>query len=240
MRLSDRVVVINEGLRVPVTSRGVLAENVTVVPNAVSRSVLECGLEQPAPSAFNRFAYVGNFSSIEGLDLLVEAFLLAFPPDQYPNHRLSFYGRGVWNEELDNLLRDSSDSRIRNYGQFEHSEIASVYQDNDCIVNPRISSELTTAVTPLKPLEAMAFSRLVITSDIKAMREVTGGERRARFFKAGDVHSLVETLKHVSSDLPGSKSTARSGRQYVETERTWAANAHVYESLYKELLSSDR
>jgi glycogen(starch) synthase len=91
---------------------------------------------------------------------------------------------------------------------------------------------LTETVTPLKPLEAMAFGRLVIASDVQGLIEVSGGERNAVFCAADDVDSLARTLATVAADPARHAAIADAGRRYVVSERGWTGIAKRYDEVY--------
>jgi glycosyltransferase involved in cell wall biosynthesis len=230
LKVADEVVVINEGLKEEVLKRGISPSKITVVPNAVSSSVLEISKSSENPIYINRFGYVGNYSEIEGLGTLIDAFNKAFPKKQYPQKELKFYGRGPFCEELNNLIKLTDDSRIKNHGSFERHEIASVYDTLDCIVNPRKNLNICNVVTPLKPLEAMAFRKLFIGSDCKGILEVCGSRKHAMIFIADDVDSLAITLKEAGSQ--NCNLIINNGASYARNSRSWAGVSSLYYSIY--------
>jgi glycosyltransferase involved in cell wall biosynthesis len=90
---------------------------------------------------------------------------------------------------------------------------------------------LTELVTPLKPLEAMAYERAVAASDIGGHRELIRDGSRGRLFPAGSPEALaaavVGLLERPRSDL------VAEGRRYVESERTWGRSVEVYRDAYR-------
>jgi len=74
LKLADQVVTINQSLRDDLVRRGVNPNKIFIVPNAVENDILELATGVSAPKKVKRFGYVGNFSEIEGLELLISAF----------------------------------------------------------------------------------------------------------------------------------------------------------------------
>lgn len=233
VRLADRVVTISEGLRTELIERGPIKSRIEVVPNAVDDRLLELGSTVPPPDRIRRFGYIGNLSQIEGLDLLVEAFCTAFP--SAPDAKLVFYGKGPYEDQLTELIRNKKDSRIEFKGSFARKDIAAAYRDIDCICIPRLDLPINQTVTPLKPLEAMAFSRAVCLSDVKGLIEVAGNQSQAFFFPAGDKLALANLLQELYRSDEIARTASQAGRNFVSRKRSWSSIAKTYEQIYKSL-----
>ncbi|CAA0124444.1 Alpha-maltose-1-phosphate synthase [BD1-7 clade bacterium] len=236
MRAADHVVTINQGLKSNIVKRGIRDQHVTVVSNAVSSSLLSVAQNTTSSTSFCRFGYVGNFSDIEGLDLLLEAFSLSFPVDGFPDVSLSFWGRGPDLEYLSALAESKNDPRIKFCGPFSRDSVTLVYESLDCIVIPRISLPITELVTPLKPLEAMAFGRLVIGSDVGGIVEVVGGSENALLFPAGDTVALSSQLSFAHENIEPCLRTLKCGRDFVFENRNWSEVSRAYSKVYQDLL----
>ena len=70
---------------------------------------------------------------------------------------------------------------------FNQTQISEVYSTIDVVINPRISNYLTNSVTPLKPLEAMAYKKLVLASDVGGMKELIEHNKTGYIFKSGSI-----------------------------------------------------
>lgn len=237
LKSADEVVVINEGLKSEVIKRGISQDKIVVVPNAVAQSIIDLSKTSKVPSKINVFGYVGNYSEIEGLNLLIEAFKLAFPKNQYIDKKLVFYGRGPYESELESIIAKSMDNRISNLGSFARGDIYNVYADIDCIVNPRKGLKICELVTPLKPLEAMAFKKLLIGSNCKGIVEVTGGKANAIYFEVDKLDSLVSKLKTTINN--NYREVICNAHLYVHQERTWHSVSNIYTLLYSKLFKSN-
>ena len=71
------------------------------------------------------------------------------------------------------------------------------------IVNPRKKSYLTDTVTPLKPLEAMAYKKLIIASDVGGMKELIEDGENGILFESESVYELEKVIYKISKIMTG-------------------------------------
>ena len=74
------------------------------------------------------------------------------------------------------------------------------YELIDIFVVSRQDAAVTRLVTPLKPFEAMAMKRAVVTSNLDALQEIVTDNETGLLFQAGNLSSLVETIKRLVTD----------------------------------------
>jgi glycogen(starch) synthase len=186
----DHVFTICEGLRSDIAARGIPADKITVIPNAVDVESFDFGgipdealREQLGLSACLVVGFIGSFYAYEGLDLLLDAFpLILF---RLPDVRL--------------LLREQAkrlglEDKVVFTGRVPHNEVQRYYDLIDVLAYPRHSMRLTELVTPLKPLEAMAQGRLLVASDVGGHRELIRDGETGMLFYSGSATSLSETI----------------------------------------------
>ena len=103
------------------------------------------------------------------------------------------------------------------------------------MINFRRDVEISHTVTPLKPLEAMASGCFMICSDVLGMLEITGGDSNVCVVKAEDTHALADCMMNIEhvKDLEVSKLI--KSLSYLRNERTWEANALIYQKLYQNI-----
>lgn len=238
MKVADSVVVINNGLRQEVISRGISESKVFIVPNAVSEEVLNLAKTVEPPTKISRFGYVGNFSKIEGLNYLIEAFRQAFPIAQHPSYSLTFFGRGPFSGELDRLIEQLDDSRVHNKGEFARENLPEVYSSIDCIVMPRINLKICQTVTPLKPLEAMSFSRLFLGSTVGGISEVGGGVNSGNYISFAPDSAADLKDKLIQATQIDVSEIILSGHRYATEKCNWNRIASYYASVYQYAVQS--
>ena len=107
----------------------------------------------------------------------------------------------------------------------------------DVIVNPRTKSRISDTVTPLKPLEAMAYKKLVIASDVGGMRELIKDNKTGVLFKSDSEQALKETIVKVINS-GANKDIIETAYRYVYTKKNWNNNADKYRLIYEKLLNN--
>src|SRR5204863_7429862 len=121
-------------------------------------------------------------------------------------------------------------------GRDPHDRVPAYYDVIDVLVYPRLSMRLTEIVTPLKPLEAMAYQRLVVASDVGGHVELIRDGETGLLFRAGDAASLAGTVLEALAQPERARAIRASARRFVEAERTWAASVAKYPGVYEGLL----
>jgi len=240
---ADAVTTICEGLRNDLIGRGVSANKVTVIPNAVdieqfdgaaaSTSALAAslGLEGMAVLGF-----IGSFYGYEGLHILIEAMPSMLERDA--NIRLLLIGGGPEEDNLKSLaVRLGVADQVVFTGRVPHDQVPAYYGLADIMVYPRISSRLTDLVTPLKPLEAMAQRKIVVLSDVGGHSELLDNGRFGRMFQAGSAPALALAILRALDERASWPEETEQGRRYVETERTWKSSVERYRDVYARLLA---
>ena len=241
LRRVDRVTTICAGLRDEIAGRGIPADRVTVIPNAVDPREFSFGAS-PDPELTRSLGlegktvigFAGSFYAYEGLDLLVEAAALLVPRE--PQLRVLLVGGGPQEAALKALAarRGLTDSVIFT-GRVPHADVHRYYDLIDILAYPRRRMRLTDIVTPLKPLEAMAQGRMFVASDVGGHRELVRHDETGFLFPAGDARCLADSIEGVLArkhDWPRIRAQAR---RFVETERTWARSVARYADVYEAL-----
>lgn len=239
---ADAVTTICEGLRTEIASRGIAADKITVIPNAVDTDSFTFGApprpalqEQLGLTGSTVLGFIGSFYAYEGIPLLVRALpeLLVSHPDL----RLLLVGGGPQENEIKTLVRelDLQDSVVTP-GRVDHQEVQDYYNLVDIFVYPRLSMRLTDLVTPLKPLEAMAQGRLVVASDVGGHQELIRNGETGMLFRAGDPTALASAVKDLLGQPDQWQRMRDNGRAFVEQERTWTASVARYQTVYGRVL----
>lgn len=246
LRRADAVTCICEGLAADIRGRGVPADKITVIPNAVEPALFErraatddqtlrheLGLEGKTVLGF-----VGSFYAYEGL-----RFLVGCLPDlleEYPDIRLLLVGGGP---EADAIRGDVDalglGGRVILPGRVPHGEVQRYYDLIDILVYPRLPMRLTDIVTPLKPLEAMASEKIVLASDVGGHLELIEDGKTGYLFKAESRAGLVQGVERALSDAEHWPEVRANGRQFVATERNWQAVCRRYLPVVQRLTGRD-
>ena len=173
---ADAITTICEGLRSDIVARGIPAEKITVIPNAVDIEHFAYGVEpeqtlraQLGLQNKTVLGFIGSFYAYEGLPLLLEAFPKIL--EKQPETRLLLVGGGPQEALIKKKTNELGlEQQVIFTGRIPHDQVQDYYNQVDIFVYPRLSMRLTDLVTPLKPLEAMAQGRLVVASDVGGTR----------------------------------------------------------------------
>lgn len=239
---ADHVITLSEALRADLVDRGVAAERISVVPNAVPSSLLD-----PAGSVSSAAAraqlglpvsgfWVGTVTSLvdyEGIDVLVDAVALLRSGGH--DIRCAIVGDGVSRPGLvAQVARLGLQDAVTLPGRVPRQEAAAWHRALDVFVVPRRDVEVCRTVTPLKPIEAMAAGRPVVASDLPALAEVVTAPQTGLVSVPGDVASLAHTLLRLSADPGLAEQLGANGRRFAST-RTWEFQAETYREIYQGL-----
>jgi PEP-CTERM/exosortase A-associated glycosyltransferase len=241
LRRVDAITTICEGLRSDILARGIPAEKVTVIPNAVNLE--DFGMNNSADLEFAQYlgvsgklllGFIGSFYAYEGLVILLHA--LPKMLKQNPDIRVLLVGGGPQEKELKDLAtRLGLEDKVIFTGRVPHEQVQRYYNLIDILVYPRLKMRLTDLVTPLKPLEAMAQGRLVAASNVGGHLELIQDGKTGILFKAGDPGALADKVIEFISRRESWSGLRAAARDFVETQRSWPASVARYEKIYGSL-----
>lgn len=242
LKHANAVTCICEGLRGDIAARGIPAEKITVIPNAVDIGQFQTGGVPDRELARTLgledkliLGFIGSFYAYEGLALLLDALprMLA----RQPNIRLLLVGGGKEEAALQQQAqRLGIADQVIFAGRVSHQEVQRYYDLVDVLVYPRLAMRLTDLVTPLKPLEAMAQGRLVVASDVGGHRELIRDGETGCLFRAGDAQHLADTVLQLLDSRQRWPVLRATARDFVERERNWQASVARYKPVYQNLV----
>lgn len=241
MQAADHLVTLSETMKTSLVERGVPAEKITVVPNAVDDSLFDMNLTpQQARTRLELDTagfWVGSVSSLvpyEGFDTLLRAVKIV--RELGHDVRVALAGDGTDRVRLQELAFDLgiADSVVF-LGKVTPERAYLVHQALDAFIVPRTRDIVCQTVTPLKPIEAMALNRPVIVSDVAPLielvhQQVTGPTGLVA--EAENAQSFADAILELSSAPEEAREYACAGREFAQT-RTWARNAEIVRGIYK-------
>jgi glycosyltransferase involved in cell wall biosynthesis len=241
MLAADLVVTLGEAMQEEIVARGVPAEKILIVPNAVSAEFL-----QPLPDAGNLRAklgiepdeyVIGEVTSLvphEGIGTLLEA--TAILRGRGVPARALIVGDGP---ERAALQRQAAESGLAGAavftGRVPAAEVRQFHALLDIFVVPRTPERVCQLVTPLKPVEAMASGLCVVTSEVKALTEIVKHEVTGMQTVPQDPVSLAYCVEHLLYSPDIRKKLGDNARSWAARDRTWAHNAVRYRDAYVRL-----
>jgi len=243
VRQADGVTCICEGLRGDLIERGVPAEKITIIPNAVDIERFEPVAERDAELAAKLrlgdkpvVGFIGSFYAYEGLNQLMDAVPLL--RRHLPDVQVLMVGGGPMESQLrEQVERLGIGDCVQFTGRVPHDVIGRYYSLVDVFAYPRESKRITELVTPLKPLEAMAQKCLFVASDVGGHKELVRDGETGVLFRADDVADLAAKLQSMFEQRERWPQLRENGRRFVESERNWARSIANYRPLYERLVS---
>ncbi|MFA9446047.1 glycosyltransferase [Egicoccus sp. AB-alg6-2] len=235
------VVTLGEAMKADLVARGVEADRITVVPNAVDTEVFRPGgrggpirRRLGVPDGRVLLGYISSLVPYEGVEVLLRGARHLL--DRGHDVGVVVVGDGTaragWEREATEL---GLGARATFTGRVPHGDIQAYYEAIDVFVVPRRDERVCRNVTPLKPVEAMALERCVVVSDLPALAEMVEEGVTGRTFPAEDPVGLADVVEPLLHD-PGTRARlGAAARERVVAERTWAANGARYARIYRDL-----
>lgn len=240
-RRADAITTICNGLKTDIEARGIPAEKITVIPNAVNTDSFHVGIarDKALEKEFGLtgktvLGFIGSFYGYEGLAVLIDSMPRLI---ESSNIVLLLVGGGPCESDLKQQAKQLGIAdKVIFAGRRPHEDIHRFYSLIDILIYPRLSSRLTELVTPLKPLEAMALGKLVVASDVGGHRELIEDGKNGILFTPGSSEALAKAIVR-GLEKPEIRSVlAVNGREYVEHHRTWTQSVTNYKAVYPALL----
>lgn len=241
MRSADAVATLGQTMLDGILAAGIPAAKTLLLPNAVGEDFLSEPLTPKdarrslgMPGSGPVLGTVSSLVSYEGVDDLLRAFAKLAPG--CPELGCLIVGDGAAAPALKKLAVDLGvGNRVVFTGRVPRHQAPLHHQAIDIFVVPRKELDVTRAVTPLKPVEAMACARPVAASNLPALAELVLDGRDGVLARAGDPVHLAGRLKGLIEDPELRFRMGSAGRTKVLAERTWASVASRSTALYGSL-----
>ncbi len=234
MQAAAAVVTLAGSMRDEIVARGVPAEKVHVVPNAVSDDFL-----QPVPDAARLraqlgiaenatvFGIISTLNYYEGVNTLIEALERVDDPSAVLLIVGDGYARARLAEQAAPLGR-----RVVMTGPIPHSCIREYHAAIDVFCMPRRSTPVTVLVPPLKPLEAMACGRPLLASDLPPLREIVHPGEFGDVAAPEDAEDWAAKMEWFLAHAGERQRMGADAREWVREGRTWTSTGRHYERVY--------
>lgn len=234
MLAADRVVTLSRSMRDQMVARGVPADRVDVVPNAVADDLLAKPADRDTARAALSLApdalvvgFSGTVNAYEGLETVVRALCQLDDPRVH----LLVVGSGAALAEVRRLAAPLGD-RGHFTGRVPHARVREHLAAMDLFVVPRSQTPVTLLVPPLKHLEAMAAGIPVLASDLPPLRETADDSGCVHLAPADDVTAWADAITGELASVDALRARGAAGRKWVREERTWSRNAQAYQVTY--------
>ncbi|WP_333875324.1 glycosyltransferase family 4 protein [Flavobacterium sp.] len=173
-------------------------------------------LALPIPEKKMVFGYLGRLSPEKGILELIRFF------QNYPEGQLRISGNGPLQQEVLDTIKDYDN--IRYLGQSHPDELQLFFAPISVLIIPSHEES-----GPLVGLEAMASGRLIISTEVGAMKERLAGTKNDFWFQINHPHSFFDSLAAVNA-LPNEAfhEIAQNNRQRYLAEYQFSAIQQKY------------
>ncbi len=241
MLAADLVVTLGEAMRDEIAARGVPAEKILIVPNAVAEEFLR---PLPDAAALRRelniepgeyvVGVVSTLTPHEGIGTLLEATSIL--RSRGLPVRALIVGDGPERAALQRQAAGCGLAQAAIFtGRVPAANVREFHALLDVFVVPRTPDRVCQLVTPLKPVEAMASGLCVVTSEVKALTEIIKHEVTGVLTVPKDPVSLADRLEYLLYSPDIRRKLGDNAREWVARDRTWAHNAARYQDAYARL-----
>ncbi len=245
MKKADAVITLGKAMKNDIRNRGIAEEKIYIVSNGVDtkkfvplepNQYLKIKLSLQNKKVIG---YIGSIRRIEGIEILLKSFsllrktindikILIVGPIRPSNYLKSL---------MDYSKKLNIDKDIIFTGMVPYEEINNFYSIIDIFVIPRINSRENRLVTPLKPLEVMAMGKVLITSDLPALKEFVVQHISGDLFKVGNSKALAIKLEKYLSNPEKAETLKQSARKYVVNNFSWSDVVKKYIPIYDKYLA---
>jgi glycosyltransferase involved in cell wall biosynthesis len=224
LKLADITIATNESYKqVHITRGGRKPESVFIVRNGPSRNRMQVGAPSKRLKEMNKtiLCYVGMMNPQDGVDYLLRALQHL----RYDLQREDFYcicvGGGDSVEELRSLAKKLKlDGHVELTGYIPKKELEEILAAADICVDPDPSSPLNDVSTWIKIMEYMAYSKPIVTFDLKETR--FSAQEAALYVEPNDETKFAKAIVKLMEQPDLRKKMGDFGRQRVENHLQWS------------------
>jgi glycosyltransferase involved in cell wall biosynthesis len=237
---ADLTFVITEALREEMIRRGGPADRIEVLPNGVNTADFE---PRPRDEALQAelgltgrtiIGYAGGLVDYEGLDLLLEA--AATLKQERTDFAVVIVGEGHFDGRLRQLGVDLDVNDVVLFtGRVPHAEVPRYLSIFDITPFPRLPLPVCELISPIKPFEAMAMGKAVISSSVAALTEIVEKDVRGLVFEKGSSDDLAAQLRRYLDSPDLRAEMGAQAREWVLAERDWSDVVKVVDAAYARL-----
>lgn len=225
-RQATKVLTITNALRDEMVDRGVDPEKISVIPNGVNTDRFrplprdEALADRLEIRDKTVIGYIGSILDYEGIGLILEAARdLARERNDF---HILIVGDGPEKHKLEAFTRDEGLQNLVTFtGRIPHAEVEGHYSLIDIAPFPRLPLPVCEMVSPLKPFEAMAMGKAVVSSDVAALAEIVTPGFNGLLHRKGDSSDLRDQLERLLDNPQELQMLGSQAREWVVENRDW-------------------
>ena len=237
---SEQVLVVSQALQDYVTSCGVSAERVRVIPNAVDpqRFVAPAqGRDVRAQHQLeNKFVigFVGSLKPWHGTDTLLEAFNAL--RQQAPHAHLLIVGEGPARTALEHYaVKYNLAPSVTFTGNVPYEQVPEYVAAMDVTVAPYTPHE-NFYYSPIKIFEYMVMGKPVVAGALGQVKDLVHDGETGLLYEPGNIMQLTTALLTLAQDANFTRAMGEKASVWVRRERTWENNARMVVEIARRLM----
>lgn len=230
-RDADHVFAITGALKAWLMEAGMDEARIGVLPNG-------CSTDQFGPVERDRalaerlglgeayvVAYIGSFAEYEDVTSIVTGVSRARDISGQ-DIRLLLVGDGQCASAIEAHIESTGASgHVVSTGRVPHDEAPRYYSLADALVLARHDIPLTRMISPVKPLEALAMGKHVISTDVAAVREILEAADAGRLVPPNAPYGLAHAIAEAATARDQWRAKADDVRRWTVNERDWSVIA---------------
>lgn len=240
MLKADAITTLSLTMKLEMIERGIDPNKIHLMPNAVPENLLSTEMDSTQARKLlglpqlPTFGIASTLHEFENTQMLIQVLELLQARGKIA--QLLIVGDGPQLEQLKKLAKSSAlRERIHIVGRKDFDQVHNYFLSMDVFCLPRSLSRVTSLVTPLKPLEAMALGRVVVGSDLPAIQELIINGETGLLAPPGDASAFTTAVERVLYDQGLRSEISIAAKQWVSQNRTWPRIALQYRDLYARL-----
>ena len=242
---ADVVITITQALKDEMVKRGVPAEKIEILPNGVvsdrfkplvknENLAKELKIENKTVIGF-----IGSFVQYEGLEYIVDAVEILVNKGKKDIIALMVGDGAVWQEVVDRVEQKGLKDYFIFTGRIPHEEVEEYYSLVDIAPLPRKGLPVCEMVSPLKPFEAMAMEKVVLSSDVAALAEIVQDGYNGMLFEKDNIQDLADKIELLANDSELREKLGKQAREWVVKERDWGVLSQRLVKIYERLSNEE-
>lgn len=234
---ADQVLTLTDQMKADLIKRGVPGERISLMPNGVPERTVgtparceDLATRLHIPADVSVIGYVGSLLEYEGLPDLAQACVglgnrgYDFRLLIVGGEKRDKVGATPISDEIRGVFRAAGmEEKLIMQGQVPFDDVISFYSLIDIAPIPRRPYQVSEMVSPIKPIEALAMGKVVVLSDVEALKDFSQNGRTGLLFQKGNVADLEEKLLQALTDPDLREKLRNNGQEFVRTTRTWPA-----------------
>lgn len=239
---ADHVFTLTSALKAELVKRGVDESKIDLLPNGVDSSRF---IPKPRNESLSSklglankvvIGFLGSVVQYEGVEYIIEAASI-LKNRGITNFAVLIVGDGA---VLENIKAITSELDMNEFvtftGRVPHDEIEDYYSVVDICPLPRKGLPVCEMVSPLKPFEAMAMGKVVVSSDVAALAEIINDQVTGLLHRKDDAEDLANKIGQLITDEKLRSRLGKAARKWVVAERDWKVIAKRVDHVYQNLL----